>query len=240
MDGAMQPGCQVRRIEPPPRAVLVDLDGTMVDTAPDLAVAVNGMLAELACAPMTAATVGSFIGHGAPRLVARVLAAAGLAGTISQAEAEVLFYRHYQRTNGRFGTPYPGVRDGLAALQAAGYRLACVTNKPLAFAEALLDTAGLRRYFGAVVGGDSIAAMKPSPRPLLHACVLLGVDPLHALMVGDSAVDAAAAGAAGMPVWLVSYGYPGPADAAALRGARFIDTLEQLAPLLAAASSPAP
>ncbi|MDL2357013.1 MAG: phosphoglycolate phosphatase [Pseudomonadota bacterium] len=228
MDGIVQPD---RR---QPRAVLVDLDGTMVDTAPDLAEAVNAMLAELGCAPMTAAAVGAFIGHGAPRLVARVLAAAGLAASVGQADAEALFYRHYARTNGRYGAPYAGVRAGLAALGAAGYRLACVTNKPIAFAEALLESTGLRRHFAAVVGGDSIAAMKPSPQPLLHACALLGVDPLHALMVGDSAVDAAAAHAAGMPVWLVSYGYPGQADAGALRDARQIDSLEQLAPLLAA------
>lgn len=164
-------------------------------------------------------------------LVARVLAAAGLAGMVDPRAAETLFADHYTRTNGQHGSVYAGTHTGVAALHGAGLRLACVTNKPLMFADALLRACGLRHYFGAVVGGDTLATMKPSAQPLLHACRLLGVDPRRALMVGDSAIDVAAARAAGMPVWLVRHGYP--SKAAPAGDARVIDSLDQLLAKLA-------
>ena len=208
---------------PTPRAVLIDLDGTLVDTAPDLCEAAARMLAELGRPPLALATVAGFIGNGVPTLVARVLAAAGVVAP-AQAAAEQRFAAHYTLTNGRHGTLYPGALAGVAALAADGYRLACVTNKPAVFAEALLRAAGLRRYFGAVVAGDTLATMKPSPQPLLHACQLLEVAPRHALMVGDSAIDSAAAAAAGMPAWLVYYGAAPPLAAGTAR----ITSLDQL------------
>lgn len=231
MDSVIHPSGQVRRIDALPRGVLVDLDGTMVDTAPDLCAAAALMLADLGRPALSQATVAGFIGNGVPTLVARVLAAAGLVGSVDQATAETLFTHHYGQTNGRHGSVYPGTQDGIAALWDAGYRLACVTNKPVEFAEALLRKTGLRRYFDALVGGDTLTAMKPSPEPLLHACQLLGVEPQRAIMVGDSAVDVAAASAAGMPVWLVGHGYPGVAAPAG--GAFVIDSLDQLPTRLA-------
>ncbi|MEV4781700.1 phosphoglycolate phosphatase [Burkholderia sp. LMU1-1-1.1] len=229
-----------------PRALLIDLDGTMVDTAPDLAAAAALMLAGLGRPPLALSTVAGFIGNGVPALVARVLAASGLAGAanpVDPAAAEASFVHHYTGTNGRHGRAYRGALDGVAALRRAGFPLACVTNKPQALAEALLGTCGLLPHFDHVVGGDTPAGLKPSAGPLLHACRLLGVAPQRALMVGDSAIDVAAARAAGMPVWLVRHGYPGAgadtsSDSATAAGADgYIDDLGQLAARLAAPPS---
>jgi phosphoglycolate phosphatase len=117
------------------------------------------------------------------------------------------FRRHYAAVNGVHSRIYPGVIEALDAMLAMDLRLACVTNKAAAFTEPLLAHMGLARYFGAVVSGDTLAVKKPDPAVLHHACALLGVDSTRALMIGDSANDALAARAAGMPVLLVTYGY---------------------------------
>ncbi|MBC7416090.1 MAG: phosphoglycolate phosphatase [Herminiimonas sp.] len=214
------------------RAVLIDLDGTMVDSAPDIVEAANRMLADVGAASMSAAMVVSFIGNGVPTLVRRLLAAspalAGMDGTQAQAQ----FYRHYHDTNGRFSRLFPGVLDGLAVLKEAGYLLACVTNKPMDYTEALLQSFGLAPLLQAVVAGDTLARMKPDPAPLLHACLLLGVPPQAAVMVGDSQVDVAAARAAGMPAYILRYGYPGPGGLEALGADFLIDSLIELPALL--------
>ena len=197
-------------IDTAPRAVLIDLDGTLVDTAPDIVAAANRMLDQLDTASLPFKTISGFIGKGVPNLVRRVLHASGISGTVREQHAQDLFYAHYRDTNGHFGTVFPGVREGLVALKEAGYRLACVTNKPFEFAEYLLQISGLDGYFDILVGGDSLAQMKPAPEPLLHACRVLKVSPARAWMVGDSAVDVDAARAAQMPVCIVRYGYPGP------------------------------
>lgn len=215
------------------RAALIDLDGTMVDTAPDIVAAANRMLDELDAPALPFITVSSFIGKGVPNLVRCILDASGISGIFDQQHAQDLFYKHYRDTNGHFGTVFPGVREGLTALKEAGYRLACVTNKPFEFAETLLQIACLDRHFDVLVGGDSIPQMKPAPEPLLHACRVLEASPSRSLMVGDSAVDVAAAHAAGMPVYIVRYGYPGPDGLAALTCDAFIDSFKQLPALLA-------
>lgn len=204
------------------RTVLVDLDGTLVDTAPDIVIAVNGMLHALGAAPLSPSTITGFIGNGVPTLVRRVLAARGRA--VSD-QALTLFARHYDAINGRFSRVYPGVHAGLVALRAAGYRLGCVTNKPQAAAETLLASTGLAPLFEIVVGGGATPHLKPHPAPLLHACRQLGTDPALAVLVGDSHVDVAAARAAGMPVCIVDYGYPGPGGYAAMQDAIFIASL---------------
>ena len=208
-------------------AVLIDLDGTLVDTAPDIAGAVNRMLHALGAPALALETVTSFIGNGVPTLVRRVLAASGVAPS-QQDSALALFHRHYADTNGRDSRVFPGVVTGLSRLREAGYRLACVTNKPQAATAALLSSSGLATYFDAVVGGDATPHLKPHAAPLLHACRLLGADPACSVMVGDSSVDVAAARAAGMPVHIVRYGYPGPGGHAAMHGATFIDSLDLL------------
>lgn len=218
----------------PERTVLIDLDGTLVDTAPDIVEAAGRMVCALGAEPLALQTVTGFIGNGVPMLVRRVLAASALASTVDESRALNLFHRHYEETNGRFGQVFAGVPEGLRALRAAGYRLGCVTNKPQGAAAALLAMTGLARFFEVVVAGDSIAQMKPHPEPLLHACREMGTDPALCVLVGDSGVDVAAALAAQMPVYIVRYGYPGADGHAAMQGAAFIDSLAEMPALLAA------
>jgi phosphoglycolate phosphatase len=220
----------------PRRAVLFDLDGTLVDTAPDLVAAASRMLLELGAPLLPARAVSSYIGKGVPHLVRCVLQASALHLAVEEQHAQALFHRHYRDTNGRFGRIFPGVLDGLRNLKQTGYRLGCVTNKPLAFTAPLLELTGLAPYFATVVAGDSLLQMKPDPEPLLYACRQLQVDPAWCVLVGDSEVDVNAARAARMPVYIVSYGYPGPDGYRSMRCDALIESLNQLSPLLARAT----
>lgn len=232
-------------VSPSGRAILIDLDGTLVDSAPDIAAAANRMLAELGAPPLPGSKVRSFIGNGVPTLVRRTLAATPCLKDADQDLALAAFYRHYSDCNGRHGAPYPGVLQGLSALHRLGYRLACVTNKPQGYTLPLLEISGLSSFFSAVVSGDAMPEMKPHPAPLLSACRMLGVEPDDCVMVGDSEVDVAAARAAGMPVCIVRYGYHGRAGLAALRCDAFLDSFTELPGMLGdprrlgAASGPA-
>jgi phosphoglycolate phosphatase len=151
---------------------------------------------------------------------------------VDEAHALALFERHYTECNGLHSAVYPGVLEGLSTLEWLGYPLACVTNKPRPYTMALLDAMGLSAYFGAVVCGDAGMLLKPDPAPLLRACHRLGVQPALAVMVGDSEADAAAANQAGMPVYLVRYGYHGAAGLAALRCDGLIDSITEMPALL--------
>ena len=187
-------------------ALLFDLDGTLVDSIGDLALAANAMLAELGRPVRALDEIRRFVGKGIPKLVERCLADAPLAGTDFDAAVEV-FKRHYADTNGRVSQVYPGVVELLAALRAQGIAMACVTNKAAAFTEPLLQQTGIAPFFDAVVSGDTLDVKKPHPGMLLHACAQLGVSIDRALMVGDSANDAESARAAGCPVLLMTWGY---------------------------------
>ncbi|MEZ5658851.1 MAG: phosphoglycolate phosphatase [Burkholderiaceae bacterium] len=191
------------------RALLFDLDGTLLDTIADLAAATNAMLDELGIPMLPESRIATFVGKGADRLVHRALTndPNGQASTSRFDAARAAFDRHYIRENGRQATPYPDVLAGLAAFQARGLPMACVTNKPQGFSEQLLRASGLAGYFQVVIGGDVLPRRKPDPLPLLEAAARLGQPPHACLMVGDSANDAAAARAAQMPVVLVPYGY---------------------------------
>jgi phosphoglycolate phosphatase len=202
------------------RAAAIDLDGTLIHTLPDFALASNRMLAELGLPPVGEAQLGEFIGKGAEHLIISLLNHAvaidypahtamylesNVAAQLSVAQAS--FQRHYAAINGQYAEVYPGVLPGLDWLQERGFKLACLTNKPLAFAQGLLAQKGLAHYFSQVFGGDSFARKKPDPLPLLKTCEALGTLPAHTLMLGDSSNDAQAARAAGCPVLLVRYGY---------------------------------
>lgn len=202
----------------PVGAVAFDLDGTLLDTAEDLATAANAMLAELGHAPLPTATVRDFVGKGLVNLVRRSLAAAsGSDPDAALMERATAACRSHYRDRLCVDTrPFPGVVEGLNALRAAGFPMAVVTNKPDEFTGPLLERTGLAAYFGLAIGGDTLARKKPDPLPLTHTARHFGVAPARLLMVGDSANDALAARAAGAPVFCVPYGYSEGADVRAL------------------------
>jgi len=208
-------------------AAIIDLDGTMVDTVGDFEQALARTLAELALPPVDRAFIARTVGRGSMYLLTQTLAQAGGAPELLDA-AWAHYQRHYAEVNGRHAEVYPGVREGLAAMRARGWRLACVTNKPRAFALALLEAKGLAASFEHVFGGDSFARQKPDPLPLIKTCEVLGTLPANTLMVGDSRNDCEAARAAGCPVVLVSYGYNHGEPVAAARPDRVIGRLDEL------------
>ena len=191
----------------PLRSATFDLDGTLVDSIPDLAAACHAMLAELGQPSRTDDDVHRFVGKGMAVLVERCLTwdAAPEASLLEAGIAS--FRRHYADINGRASTVYPGVVEGLEAFRALGLPLGVVTNKPAAFTAPLLERMGLAAYFEVVISGDTLAFKKPRPEPLLHACALLATEPGLNLHVGDSLNDIESARAAGCPVICVPYGY---------------------------------
>lgn len=214
-------------------AAMVDLDGTLVDTLGDFVAAVNAMLADLrkpgqAPRQLDAATVGRMVGKGSENLVRAVLAHAAQDLPARYAEAMASYQRHYAVINGLHSTVYPGGLEGLRALQQAGLKLACLTNKPLAMARQLLRLKGLDGFFSEVFGGDSFERKKPDPLPLLRTCEALGSAPARTLMIGDSSNDARAARAAGCPVLLVTYGYNHGEPVREVDADGFVDSLAGL------------
>jgi phosphoglycolate phosphatase len=219
-------------------AVIVDLDGTMIDTLSDFEIALNLTLADFGYAPVDRNFIEHTIGKGSENLIRKTLefvrnrpkaqvdtaqpamqfvaqagqlpSHAAAAGQLPSAEfdqALARYQHHYLAINGQASQVYPGVIDGLNQWRAAGLRMACLTNKPGAFALPLLKLKGLDGYFSHVFGGDAFERKKPDPLPLLKTCQALGTQPARTLMVGDSSNDAQAAHAAGCPVVLVTYGY---------------------------------
>jgi phosphoglycolate phosphatase len=207
-------------------ALLLDLDGTLVDSAPDLAAAANGLLAEHALPALETAEVAAMVGDGVAKLVERVLSARGLAHE-ALAAAVTRFLAFYERHPATLTRLYPGVREGLRTLSAAGWRLALCTNKPERATSLILDRLGLSRFFDAVVTGDSLAARKPDPAPLRLALARLDVAPPRAVMVGDHRNDVLAAADAGIPAIFARYGY-GRATLGATVPAASIDHFSEL------------
>jgi len=187
------------------RPVIFDLDGTLIDSAPDIRAAVNRMLVAEGCDPLDLPTVISFIGNGLPRLVARAMAARAIPDS-ERARLTAITKAHYDAAPAVLTRPYPGVPDMLATLNARGYPLGLCTNKPEDSARALLDDMGLAHHFDAIIGGDRLPVPKPDPA-MLHACVAELGHPGSAVLVGDSEVDAATAHAAGVPFLLFTRGY---------------------------------
>ena len=191
------------------KAVMIDLDGTLLDTASDLATAANMMLREVGLAELPPETIQSYIGKGVEKLVKRSLTA----NMDGEPEAELfdrampIYERDYAKTLCVDTRPYPGVLDGLCALRENGFRLACVTNKAEAFTLPLLRATGLLEFFDLVLSGDTLPKKKPDPLPLLHACKQFNIEPGEMLLIGDSLNDAQAARAAGCHIFCVPYGY---------------------------------
>jgi phosphoglycolate phosphatase len=215
-------------------AVTIDLDGTLLDTIPDLAIATNMMLEALERPPLELEQVRAYVGKGIPRLVERALARdlEGIADPELMRQALPVFERCYAEVNGRYTTVYPGVDEGLAEFAREGFPLACVTNKAGAFAGPLLEMTGYAAHFRVLVAGDTLARKKPHPEPLLYACRALGVPPGDMLMIGDSLNDTQAARAAGCPVFCVTYGYNEGRDVGTLDADAVVDSLLQAARLI--------
>ncbi|MEW6414710.1 MAG: phosphoglycolate phosphatase [Pseudomonadota bacterium] len=193
----------------PIQAVVIDLDGTLLNTAPDLAHAARLMMADLGLPCPSQETISTYIGNGVSRLVKRVLTgdmdAEPDAALFEKAIAS--YEKHYGENVSRYSRPYPGVVEGLDAFKAMGVHLACITNKAERFTVPLLKDTGLIDYFELILSGDSLPKRKPDPLPLLHACEVFKVAPAELLLIGDSLNDTQAARAAGCPVFCVPYGY---------------------------------
>lgn len=226
-------------------AAIIDLDGTMVDTLGDFAEALNRMLADLSLSAIAVPSIATLVGKGSEHLLRsvlkHVLTQAGKAPAAIEIEALYpraweRYQHHYLAINGQYARVYPGVVEGLQALQSAGLRLACLTNKPSAFALPLLRAKGLDGFFEQVFGGDAFERKKPDPLPLLKTCAALGTAPARTLMVGDSSNDAQAARAAGCPVVLTTYGYNHGQPVTDVDADGWVDSLAQLAPALVAAN----
>ncbi|MCE2781284.1 phosphoglycolate phosphatase [Limnohabitans sp.] len=223
-------------------AVVFDLDGTLVHTLGDFQVALHRTLADLDLPPVSDALIEQTIGKGSEHLIRSILAhqiarpeVKGLGQACAALTVDALFDRawqryqhHYLAINGQFADVYPGVLAVLQHLADQGVPMACLTNKPLAFAQALLKDKALAPFFGHVFGGDSFERKKPDPLPILKTCEALGTSVARTLMVGDSSNDAQAAHAAGCPVVLVTYGYNHGQPVQDTPAAAWLDSLADL------------
>ena len=216
------------------RLILFDLDGTLVDSAPDLALSVNQMLAELDLPQCGEAPVRGWVGDGIDALIERAMhnALGKATDEASFERALAVFRRCYAANNGALSRPYEGAMPLLDSLRAAGLRLGCVTNKAQAFTEPLLDQMQLLERLDCVLSGDQVSRKKPHPDILLAACEQIGVGTAEALLVGDSRNDVRAARAAAMPVVAVSYGYSQGEDVHALGADAVVDDLREVTALL--------
>jgi len=219
-------------VNAPPACVIFDLDGTLVDSVPDLHAAANQTLAEAGLAPLTLDIVRGFVGDGVPVLVARCFEHHGVAPQ-DEAKAVAYFLARYDALEHAQTTVYPGVAEALAALREAGVRTAVCTNKPALPAEALLRAKGLADLFDALVGGDTLPVRKPDPAPLLLCAESVGVAVDDAVYVGDSEIDAETARRANVPFILHTRGYrKHPQTPAGARGV--FDSFRELPGLIAA------
>jgi phosphoglycolate phosphatase len=210
--------------------IVFDLDGTLIDSAADLATAVNAMLADLGCEPLSVPEVRRMIGDGVAMLVSRALAARHCAAADPTRAAQI-FMRHYESNATSLTTAFPGVDEALRALRAAGIPLAVCTNKPARITADILSSLDLAQYFARVIGGDSLPYRKPDPRVLLALLEAFAASPSDSLLVGDSEVDAATARGAGVPFVLMTHGYRrGPATEISCMAA--LESFAQLPQLL--------
>jgi phosphoglycolate phosphatase len=222
-----------------PDMVLIDVDGTLVDSVPDLAYCVDEMMQQLGMPVRGEAKVRTWVGNGVERLVRRALIDK-LDGEPDDAlfnKAYPMYLDLYAENTSKRSVLYPGVKEGLAYLKAAGYKLGCVTNKAAQFTLPLLKDLGIHDEFGIIISGDTLAVKKPDPGPLLHAARHFGVNPAHATMIGDSVSDVKAARAAGFQIICMSYGYNHGVDIREAKPDAVIDSMAELEGLLESAQS---
>jgi phosphoglycolate phosphatase len=217
-----------------PQMILIDVDGTLVDSVPDLTFCVDEMMKVLGRPVHGEAKVRNWVGNGVERLVRRALIGQ-LDGEPDEAEyqkAYPIFLDLYAENTSKRSCLYPGIREGLDYLKAAGYKLGCVTNKAAQFTVPLLTDLGVAGDFSIIVSGDTLPQKKPDPAPLLHAAKFFGVAPAQALMVGDSVSDVKAARAAGFQIVCMSYGYNHGEDIRKSHPDAVLDALTEIKPLL--------
>jgi phosphoglycolate phosphatase len=208
------------------KVLLLDLDGTLLETAGDITTAVNRMRAAFGFGPLELPVVRNMIGQGIANLVSQSMkGVVGELGTNSSKVAVAQFEKQYEGCLTETSHAFPGVFEGLELMKEKGFRLACVTNKAERFTLPLIEKTGLAPYFDLVVSGDSLAEKKPHPLPIQHAAKHFGVEVAEVVMIGDSIHDAAAARAAGCPVFIVPYGYNGGQELRGLDCDAFIDDL---------------
>jgi phosphoglycolate phosphatase len=217
-----------------PDMILIDVDGTLVDSVPDLAFCVDAMMAALGRPSRGEASVREWVGNGVERLVCRALVGAlqGEPDATDFDRAYPLFLDLYAENTSKRSGLYPGVRAGMDLLKSAGYQLGCVTNKAAQFTEPLLKDLGIFDDFSIVISGDTLSTKKPDPAPLLHAAKFFDCEPANALMIGDSVSDVAAARAAGFQIVCMSYGYNHGVDIREAAPDAVIDSLVEVYPLL--------
>ena len=217
-----------------PHMVLIDVDGTLVDSVPDLAYCVDAMMDQLGLPRRGESEVRLWVGNGVERLVRRALI-----GTLDGEPDEALFNKAYpiylelyDANVSERSMLYPGVREGLAWLKQQGFKLGCVTNKAAQFTLPVLKNLGVYDDFGIVICGDTLPQKKPDPAPLLHAAKHFGVSPQQSLMLGDSVSDVKAARAAGFKIICMSYGYNHGQDIRTAHPDAVIDSMAELPKLL--------
>jgi len=214
--------------------VLIDVDGTLVDSVPDLAYCVDEMMQQLGMPTHGEAKVRNWVGNGVERLVRRALIGK-LEGEPDEAlydRAYPVFLELYSENTSKRSCLYPGVKEGLEYLKGEGYKIGCVTNKAAQFTEPLLKDLGVYDYFSIVISGDTLPKKKPDPMPLLHAAKFFNVDPEQALMIGDSISDVKAARAAGFRIVCMSYGYNHGVDIHEAKPDGVMDSMAELPELL--------
>ncbi len=217
-----------------PEMVLIDVDGTLVDSVPDLAYCVDEMLKQLDMPVRGEDRVRHWVGNGVERLVERALVddLDGYPEEDLKAKGLPIFMELYAENTCVRSCLYPGVREGMDYLKAAGYKLGCVTNKAEAFTHPLLKQLGIFDEFAIVISGDTLAKKKPDPLPLLHAAEFFGVPPEQSMMLGDSVSDVKAARAAGFQITCMTYGYNHGDNIADANPDGLIDSMAELESLL--------
>ena len=213
-----------------PKLIIIDVDGTLVDSVPDLAYCIDEMMQQLGLQKWGEAKVRHWVGNGVPKLVERALTGE-LEGQPIQEVFDIaypIFLDLYEDNNAQRSYLYDGVREGLDYLISQGYQLGCVTNKSEQFTHPLLKALGIFNDFKIIISGDTLAKRKPDPMPLLYCAEHFNLKPKECLMLGDSVSDVKAARAAGFDIICMSYGYNHGNDIADENPDLVIDSMNQL------------